>query len=348
MRIETTSEFLSALRQYDLLEPSQWTLFDHQIKGRFRDLAALGQEVVRRGWLTEYQLNMLLQGSNEVIIGNYRVLDWLGEGGVSRVLKALHIPTHNIVALKLLRPKLQDDVEAMRQFQFEVRVTSKLSHPNIVSAVEADPMNQPYMYALEYVEGVDLGRYVEENGPLPSPQACDYIRQAARGLQHAYEHGVVHRDIKPANILLTAGGDLIKILDMGLARMEWKRKGSYAGTPSDTANIVMGTPDYVAPEQATRPKDADIRADIYSLGCTLHFLLCGQPPFPVRSIAQKLVCHQQAPPPPIDKLCKDAPAGLTAVLQKMMAKAPADRYRTPASVALALGAYCRGSAVISR
>lgn len=352
MALLSVTELLHDLRQHDLLEPSQWSLLEHQLQGRFRDAKSLGGEMVRRGWLTDFQLDQLHQGNGELLtLGHYRILDWLGEGGVSQVMKALHIPLHCVCALKILRPSLQDDSEAMRQFHFEVRVMSRLSHPNIVSAVDADPVNQPCWYSMEYVEGTDLDRVVADGGPLPFVQACDYIRQAARGLQHAYERGVVHRDIKPANLLLAElqgdsaqGLGNIKILDMGLARLEWHGKGSYTGTPSQTANIVMGTPDFVAPEQATRPKEADIRADIYSLGCSLYYLLAGQPPFPVRSIAQKLVCHQQAEPAPIESLAKDVAPQFPAVLRKMMAKSPDDRYRTPASVVAALGPFCRAAA----
>ncbi len=227
----------------------------------------------------------------------------------------------------------------MRQFKFEVQVMSRLSHPNIVRVVDADPVGHPWFYSMEFVEGTDLGKLVQENGPLPIEQACSYVRQAGFALQHAHEHGVVHRDIKPANLLLTQGGDLVKVLDMGLARLEFSRKGSYSGTKVEKGSMVLGTPDFMAPEQATDPNQADIRADIYSLGCTLYYLLAGQPPFPVRSVAQKLVFHQTAEPTPIASIRKEVPAGLAQAIQKMMAKTPADRYRTPAAVCAALAQF---------
>jgi serine/threonine-protein kinase len=366
--IRTASELVYWLNKCELLEPSRWDLLVHQLQGRYQDGLSLGKELVRLGWLTPFQLEQLLEGNGELLsLGPYRILDWIGEGGVSQVYKAWHVPYHCVVALKVLRPVLQDDADALQQFQFEIRVSRRLAHPNIVSIVDFDP-SLPHFYSMEFVEGIDLGKLVEQSRSLPLASACDYIRQAARGLQHAYECGVVHRDIKPANLLLTgsmASAETtppptpqrrplvtdhspvpvdwtIKILDMGLARLEWLHLDPESSTMIRKMNHVLGTPDFLAPEQATRPDEVDIRADIYSLGCTLYFLLTGQPPFPAPSLARKLLCHQESEPTPIENLCKSLPAGFPAFLRKMMAKSPADRYRTPASVAAALAPFVRG------
>jgi len=338
--------FVYVLSQSNVLDPSKRDILTRQVQGRYSDAELLGSDLVRLGWLTEFQREQLMEGNGELLtLGPYRILDWLGEGGVSQVFRAYHVDHEREVALKVLRPALQQDPEALRQFHFEVNVMSRLSHPNIVSAVDADPVAQPCFYSMEFVDGTDLGKLVDEGGPLSLPRACDYVRQAALGLQHAHERGVVHRDIKPANLLLMPNG-VVKVLDMGLARLEWVCKGSYNGTPEDTANLVMGTPDFIAPEQATCPEKTDTRADIYSLGCTLYFLLSGKPPFPVKSVAQKLVCHQTAEPTPIEKLVANLPAAFPPVLRKMMAKAPPERFRAPAAVGAALRPFCRAEVII--
>jgi serine/threonine-protein kinase len=173
-------------------------------------------------------------------------------------------------------------------------------------------------------------------------KACDCMRQTALGLQHAFERGLVHRDIKPANLMLTTEGNLLKILDMGLARLEWFHKDDLSmSTMSRQKAAMMGSPDYLSPEQALDPEQVDIRADIYSLGCTFYFLLTGQVPFPGGSLAQKLMQHQSQEPEPVDQLRRDVPAGLIPILRKMLAKKPDDRFRTPAALVVSLAAYCR-------
>ena len=193
---------------------------------------------------------------------------------------------------------------------------------------------------MEYVEGTDLARLLKERGPLPVAQACDYARQAALGLQHAHERGLVHRDIKPSNLLVTTKGAQVKVLDLGLARLDLIG-GRAPETQLTEVGAVMGTPDYIAPEQALDTRQADQRADIYSLGCTLYHLLTGQPPFPDGTLAQKLLRHQQTDPAPVESLRADLPAGLALVVRKMMAKHPRDRYQTAGEVAGALELFAR-------
>jgi serine/threonine protein kinase len=228
-----------------------------------------------------------------------------------------------VVALKIIRPELLTDAEAVNRFQREMAVLSRLDHVNVVHAYDAGRLGTTYFLAMEYVEGTDLARLVKQAGPLPVMQACAYIRQAALGLQHAHERGLVHRDIKPHNLIMSLREGRIKVADLGLARLPRAANeeataaltgaGTDAGVTPPGA-VMMGTTDYLAPEQALDFHKADIRADIYSLGCTLWYLLTGQPPFSGGTLAEKLLSHQTREPPAIDKLRPDVPAGLAAVL----------------------------------
>jgi WD40 repeat protein len=220
----------------------------------------------------------------------------------------------------------------------------RLSHPNVVIAHHAVQLGPTICLVMEYVEGSDLGQLLKERGPLPVAEACEYVRQAALGLQHAHEQGLVHRDVKPSNLLLTRAsgsqaGGLVKVLDLGLARL-----GATAEDDSATAltgdAVVMGTPDYMAPEQAGDAHAVDIRADIYSLGCTLYALLAGRAPFAGGQLAQKIAAHLSAEPARLEQVRSDLPAGLGAVVRRLMAKRPEQRYQTPAEVAAALAPFC--------
>src|SRR5438132_1663195 len=230
------------------------------------------------------------------------------------------------VAVKVLNHELIDNPATVERFRREVRAAARLTHPNIVAAFDAEQAGDVHFLAMEYVEGVSLARRIAEVGPLPMAQACDYVRQAALGLQHAHERGLVHRDIKPANLLLAVKENVVKVLDLGLARLYQGADADLTAAGLTQEGTVMGTPDYMAPEQAEESTGVDTRADIYSLGCTLYFLLSGHVPFPGGTLAQKLRKHAQAEPAPLGD---DVPAGLKAVLRKMMAKRPEDRYPTP-------------------
>jgi serine/threonine protein kinase len=191
------------------------------------------------------------------------------------------------------------------------------------------------MFSMEYIEGMDLAEVVKKRGPLPAAQAASYVLQAARGLQHAFEKRVVHRDVKPENLILDGKKHTVKILDFGLAKAT--RTGTGEAVEGMTSlNMMMGTPDYMAPEQARDATNVDVRADIYSLGCTLYFLLTGRPPFDGGSLATKIAAHQLSEPNPVENLRQDLLAGLAEVVRKMMAKDPADRYQKPEEVVQAL------------
>jgi serine/threonine protein kinase len=263
---------------------------------------------------------------------------------MGRVYKARHVRLGRVVALKLIAPDRLTHPQAVERFFREARAAAQLAHPNIVVAYDADQAGDTPYFAMEFVEGTDLARLVRQVGRLSVAQACDYARQVALGLQHAHECGLVHRDIKPSNIMVAArpsadGRELVKILDLGLARLGSPLAATDRGRLTQDG-AVMGTPDYLAPEQAVDSHRADIRADIYSLGCTLYHLLAGHPPFPEASLAQKLLWQQQAEPTSIDQLRPDVPPGLAAVLRQMMAKQPEKRFPTPAAVATALAPFC--------
>jgi WD40 repeat protein len=234
-----------------------------------------------------------------------------------------------VVALKLIHPRSLGDRAASKRFLREMRLVSRLDHPNIAHALDAGEHNGQFYLAVEFVEGTDLGGLVKEKGPLPIGQACDVVRQAALALGHAHDRGLVHRDVKPSNLLLGPTG-LLKLLDLGLARLG--EADSDSATSLTGSGMVMGTPDYMAPEQALDAHQVDIRADLYSLGCTLYFLLTGQPPFPGGTLGHKFHCHQHEEPAPLESLRRDVPVALVGVVRKLMAKKPEERFQTPAEL----------------
>lgn len=264
----------------------------------------------------------------------FEILQLLGQGGMGAVYQARHKVMNRLVALKVINPRFVGNSEALERFQREVQAAAQLHHPNIIAAHDADCAGATHFLVMEYVEGTDLARCVQREGPFPVARACHFIRQAALGLQHAHEHGLVHRDIKPSNLMLTAGG-VVKIMDFGLVRLE--REGS-DGIRLTTESALMGTADYIAPEQARDAHAADIRADIYSLGCSLYYLLAGKPPFTGASPIKKIMNHLSESVP-LAALPASVPGELRAVLHKMLAKYPAQRYQTPAEVAQALAPF---------
>ncbi len=258
----------------------------------------------------------------------YRVLELLGVGGMGVVYRAAHRLMDRVVALKVIHRRLADRPAFVEHFRREVQAIARLEHPNIVTAHDADRAGDVHFLVMEYVEGITLDRLVARDGPLPVARACEVVRQAALGLQHAHERGLVHRDVKPGNVLVTPAG-AVKVLDFGLAQFAAEAP---AEAPSGSAPLV-GTPDYVAPEQARDPADADARCDVYGLGGTLYFLLTGQPPFPGGTVLQKLLAHQDDTPRPVAELRPDVPPALAALLDRMLAKDPGRRPPTAAAVA---------------
>lgn len=344
MTLASIDALLAELRQIPLLEPEQIAELTEQMVGQFGDPRALAGELLRRGWLTPFQVNQLLQGrAASLVLGPFVLLERLGEGGMGQVFKARQWKLGRIVALKVIRKERLDNPEAVRRFRREIQAAAQLSHPNIVLAIDADEHEGRHFFAMEYVEGEDLARRVKRHGPMPVEQACDCVRQAALGLQHAFERGLVHRDIKPHNLLLTKQSGIVKVLDMGLARLNVQRGEDYSTTTLTREGTVMGTPDYIAPEQALDARTADIRADLYSLGCTFFFLLTGRAPFAGGNVMEKLLRHQTEPPPSVSSLQPEVPSSIAAIVRRLMAKRPSDRFRTPADLLLALnGAIADG------
>jgi tRNA A-37 threonylcarbamoyl transferase component Bud32 len=286
-------------------------------------------------------------------IPDFEILGELGRGGMGVVYKARQPGAGRVVALKVIRKDRLLDEDAVRRFRREAQAAARASHPNIVRVFDSDHTGDTHYLVMEYVEGLTLQRLVEERGPLAVELACDVIRQAALGLAHAQEQALVHRDIKPSNLMLAAAGDgasavlgpapLVKILDLGVARL-LPPVGALSGESLSTltqGGSVIGTADYVAPEQLEDPHGADIRADLYSLGCTFYFLLTGQVPFPGGTLISKLDKQRWHEPQPVDVVRPDVPPAVASVVQKLMAKRTAERYQSPREVARVLQALAR-------
>ena len=257
----------------------------------------------------------------------YRVLGPLGTGGMGTVYRAVQTNLDRVVAIKVLHRQLTDRPGFAERFRNEVKALARLNHPNVVAAYDADRAGDLHFLVMEFVEGESLEAVVARRGPLPVGEACELVRQAAVGIQHAHAHGLVHRDIKPANLLLTRAG-VVKVADFGLARVVEAAEPAESGS----APLVLGTPKYMAPEQARAPNRANIRSDLYSLGCTLYFLLSGRAPFVCASRLQTLLDHQDAAPPALAGL----PPTVAAVLNCLLAKEPGARFSTPVELVEAL------------
>lgn len=262
----------------------------------------------------------------------YRFIRELGRGGMGSVYLAEHRMMKQFRAIKIITPSQSGNPRAVERFKREIALLSKLCHPAIVQGFDGEDAGGLYLLVMEYIEGESLAQVLERRGPLPIGTACEYARQVAFGLQYAHEQGLVHRDIKPANLMLTTAGQ-VKILDFGLARLTSESQPEASLTQEHAA---MGTPDYVAPEQALDARNADICADIYALGCTLFCLLTGKPPFGKPSALAVSVAHLQEPPPSLSELRPDAPAELCDLVHRMLAKLPGQRPQTPEEVAACL------------
>lgn len=301
----------------------------------------LARQLLDRGSITEWQARQLLAGRYGFFMGKYKLLERLGGGGMGVVFKAHHPMTDRTVALKVMARSLVKDPAAAARFQREVRLVCALNHPNIITAYDADCAAGTYFLVMEYGQGRDLRAWLREYGRLPVAWSCECARQAALALQHAHERGLVHRDIKPENLLVdgdpASGRPVVKILDMGLARLMDVETTEDAQVA--TGGQLLGTPDYVAPEQAEDNRKADIRSDIFSLGCTLFRLLTGQSAFPGDDAVQKLMARLTRDAPLLSSLRGDIPDGLDEVVARMVARAPDDRYQTPAEVAEALSPF---------
>lgn len=350
-------KFIENLEQSGLIDSTSMNEWLPRLPATDRG-RVIARFLVQEGVLTRFQAeNLLGSRTSGFVLGQYRILDEIGRGGMGRVFKAEHVAMKRVVALKVLAAQLTRTEKAQHLFQREVRAAARLVHPNIVTAFDANRVGDRFFLVLEYVHGPTLAALVRDQGPLPVGQACEFVRQAALGLQHAHVLGMVHRDIKPSNLLIQppvdpaiGRGGMVKVTDFGLARLaddapmsdSVDSGASIFGVPS----VVMGTPDYLSPEQGRNLDLVDIRSDIYSLGCTLYFVLTGEVPFPGGTPLEKIDRHATAEPEPIESLRPIVPQGVIEIVRRMTAKEPSSRFSTPAEVAEALESYSEDRPVL--
>jgi serine/threonine protein kinase/CheY-like chemotaxis protein len=297
------------------------------------DGAAVARCLTAAGKLTSYQAERVGDRRFEgLLLGNYEVLDRLGAGGMGTVFKARHRRMKRVVALKLLSPQLGQSQTFVQRFQREVEAAARLSHPHVVMAFDADEAEAGHFLVMEYINGRDLASEVRERGPLTLAEAVRATLETARALEYAHAQGVIHRDIKPANLLRDVGG-AVKVADLGLARFQdaLGRPGE-PGAGLTEAGGMLGTADFMPPEQARDSSTIDHRADIYSLGCTLYFLATARPPYPGQTLMEVLLRHRDDPIPSLGAATPEAPPALDEVFQRMVAKKPADRYQSMSAV----------------
>lgn len=340
----TAASFLAGVKQSGLIDPDRLDALVneiHQAGIDCNDSMAIATALVDRKALTEWQSDKLLQGRHKgFILGRYRLLSLLGAGEMSAVYLAEHILMERRCAIKVLPANKVQDTSYLGRFHREARAVASMNHANIVRAYDVDKQTESgtdiHFLVMEYVEGRNIEQIVKEQGPLDYVSAVDYIRQAADGLGHAHQSGMVHRDVKPGNLLIDNTG-VVKLLDLGLARF-------FKTTDEESLTIkhdekVLGTADYLAPEQAVDSHQVDARADIYSLGCTMYFALTGHPPFTDGTLVQRLLAHQTKIPPSVRYERPDIDDSLLEILDKMMAKKAADRFQTASEVSEALARW---------
>ncbi|MBS0267054.1 MAG: protein kinase [Planctomycetes bacterium] len=344
MPITTAPELLKLLEKSTLLSDEQ--LATARAWGETRP-KSLAMRLVKEDWLTFWQAQLLLAGKGnrrEFFLGKYKLLEMLGHGGMGAVYRAVQPGIGRMVAIKKLHKHVLKQPNAVERFLREIRSAAAVDDPHVVRAYDANCEHDTYYLVLEYVPGQNLKAWIREQGQLPIGWSCECIRQAALGLQHAHQLGLLHRDIKASNLLVTQGDNglpLVKILDLGLARFECE---SSADGGLTRIGQIVGTPDYMAPEQAQDSKSADIRADIFSLGCTLFEMLTGRFPYGGVSMMEKLLARTNQEALPLRTFRHDAPVELEAIVAKMLARQPDQRYSTPAEVAAALAPFSIGTA----
>ncbi|KKK46291.1 hypothetical protein LCGC14_3164130, partial [marine sediment metagenome] len=322
--------FLDLLRRTGLVEKDQLDGvlldFKREADGKpLKDTDAVAEKLIDAGLLTRWQCEKLKEGRHKgFFLGKYKLLDHLGTGGMSSVYLAEHVLMQRRVAIKVLPSKRVENSSYLARFHREAQAAAALDHRNIVRAYDVDRDGDIHYLVMEYIEGRDLQVMVKEDGPQDYAAAAEYIRQAAEGLAHAHDAGLIHRDVKPANLLVDVK-NVVKVLDLGLARFTDENQASLTVQYDEN---VLGTADYLAPEQALDSHGVDYRADIYSLGCSLYCLLTGHPPFCEGTLPQRLMAHQKEQPPSIYQDRDDAPEDLVEICMRMMAKKPDQRYQT--------------------
>ncbi|MDV6030991.1 MAG: serine/threonine protein kinase [Phycisphaera sp. RhM] len=328
-------KFLELVEKSRLVDPVKMKRLlekvrEHYDGGLPADAKTLARLFVKNGLLTEWHNEKLLNGKYKgFFLGKYKLLGHIGTGGMSSVYLAEHTKLHDRRAIKVLPKKRVSDSSYLARFQLEAKAIASLNHPNIVLAYDIDNEGDVHYIVMEYVDGLDLQALVKRDGALDPSTAAEVIGQAARGLAHAHSKGVIHRDVKPANLLLDSS-HTVRLLDMGLALMGAEEDESL--TVANNENV-LGTADYLAPEQALNSHTVDHRADIYGLGCTMYFLLTGQPPFNQGTLAQRIAMHQKEMPKPIREIQRNVPGELEGICVKMIQKDPKYRYQSATDVA---------------
>jgi len=341
--VQTIDDFLRVIRKSGLVEEPRLAAAIAAWPNPTQPVPeGLVRALIDGGLLTQWQVDQLRKGRHKgFMLGKYRLLRLLGAGGMSSVYLAEHTTLHGLVAIKVLPVKRVDQTSYLARFEREAREAFRLNHPNVVRTLDLDTSGAIHFIAMEYVDGDDLHARVKQGGPLDVREAADFIRQAALGLQHAHDEGLVHRDIKPANLIVDKRGT-VKILDFGLA---------LAGSDEEAASLtqthdekVLGTADYLAPEQARDSHVADRRSDIYSLGCTLHYVLTGRAPFAKGSIAERIQAHLKKPPPNLLDERADVPPAIAELAFRMLEKHPDARPQSAQEIADALATWLAATA----
>jgi eukaryotic-like serine/threonine-protein kinase len=336
----SVEEFVQLVRQSGMVdEPKLADYLAHRAAAGDlpADARLVASDMIRDGIITRFQSEQFLQGRwSGFVIGKYKLLERVGVGGMAQVFLCEHVQLRKRFAVKVLPPSKADQPAALGRFFREARAASTIEHPNVVRTHDVDNDGTFHFIVMDYVEGPNLLEVVRKFGPMDLGRAASYVRQVAEGLDHAFRNGIIHRDVKPGNILIDRTGHA-RLLDLGLARFYNDHTDQLTIKYDD--KIVLGTADYIAPEQVANSHAVDIRADIYALGSTLYYLLAGHPPFPTGSVSQKLLWHRTKEPTPIREVRPEVPEPLAAVLAKMMAKEPKSRYQTPAQVSTAIAEF---------
>ncbi len=340
----SVEELLQLIRKSGMIEDAKLTAYLQRRqmgRGLPEDPRDAANSMVEDGLITDFQAEQYLLGKwRGFTIGKYKLLERVGVGGMGQVFLCEHMYMKRRVAIKVLPPAKAEQPAALGRFYREARAAGSLEHPNIVRTHDIDQDGNLHFIVMEYVDGSNLLDMVKKGGPMDVRRACHYVRQIAVGLDFAFRSGIIHRDIKPGNVLIDRRG-VAKILDMGLARF-YKDQTDMLTVKYDD-KIVLGTADYVAPEQVANSHTVDIRADIYAMGASFYFLLAGHPAFPSGSVSQKLLWHRTKDPTPIRQIRPEVPEGLAVILAKMLAKDPNARYQTPLEIANDLERYATGT-----
>jgi serine/threonine-protein kinase len=355
--------FVKQLQESGLLSDKKLERAVRELHKNVPDGRFLARELIARGLLTPYQANHLLTGKGKnLVLGQYRIVERLGQSVTGQTFRAVHATMGRMVVLRLLSPHLTSDPKERSHFTREVQTIAQLSHTNILTAFDAFELEGTYVLVMEYVEGMDIVALVQHVGMLPIHLACNFGRQTALGMQHAHERGIGCCNIKPENILIAGysakpGGTdssssavprgVVKILNVGLAYLN-EESTLYVSGSVQRPDQLIGPADYLAPELAHDRRLADIRSDIYALGCIIYFSLAGHPPFPQGTPQQKIQAHLTQQPAPIESLRPDVNPQLAAVLRRMMAKRPTDRQLIPAEVANDLMPFCVSRSRLAR